>query len=58
MKTYEVVFQIKTVITANSKERATTEVSQILWNADRGIADFIIFEVEQKSIQLSEMAEM
>ena len=54
MKTYEVVYQVKAVITANSQQQATAEVSTRLWDTDRGIADFVIYEVEQKSIKQAE----
>ncbi len=54
MKTYEVIYQIKAVITTNSEQRATAEVSTRLWDTDRGIADFVIYEVEQKSIKQTE----
>jgi len=54
MKTYEVVYQVKAVITANSKERATAEVSHAFWDADRGMANFAVYEVEEKSMKITE----
>ena len=47
---YEVTYQVKVIITANSEANAFAETRDILFNADRGVADFIVADVSKKSI--------
>jgi hypothetical protein len=58
MKTYEITYEVKVVITADNKGLALNEAYELLMSSDSGVADYIVASVQQKSINAVEMENM
>jgi hypothetical protein len=58
MKTYEITYEVKVVITADNKGLALNESYDLLMSSDSGVADYIVASVQQKSINAVEMENM
>ena len=58
MKTYEITYEVKVVITADNKGLALHEAYELLMSSDSGVADYVVASVQQKSINAVEMADM
>jgi hypothetical protein len=58
MKTYEITYEVKVVITADNKGLALNESYDLLMSSDSGVADYIVASVKQRSIVSVEMADM
>lgn len=58
MKTYEVTYTITTVVYADSGAKAVAESTDILLNADSGVADFVITSIKSTKVVDSTDLEM
>ena len=58
MKTYEITYEVKVVITADNKGLALNESYDLLMSSDSGVAEYIVASVQQKSINAVEMENM